>query len=124
MGKYESHEVYIIGKGKDLYLGMNTPMHQYRLETNWLESSLTGKKKMGVLVDKLNIIQCRTLMVKKTDNLLGCVRRSKHWQQLGSDPSSLLSHGETYLECYVQFWAPQYTEAWTYWSEFSNGTQR
>ncbi|GAB0188186.1 ADP-ribosyl cyclase/cyclic ADP-ribose hydrolase 1-like [Grus japonensis] len=35
--------------------------------------------------------------------------QEEHWQQSkGGDPSPLLSTGETHLECWVQFWAPQY----------------
>ncbi|KAK4829977.1 hypothetical protein QYF61_008108 [Mycteria americana] len=86
-GREESREVqFNKGKCKVLSLGRNNPRHQYMLRTYWLGSSL-AENDFGVLVD--NKEEC--------------------WQQVEEgDLSLLFSTGETYPECWVQFWAPQY----------------
>ncbi|KAK4818264.1 hypothetical protein QYF61_009969, partial [Mycteria americana] len=64
-------------------------MHQYRLGTHHLQSSL-AEKILGVLVDnKLNISQQHALAAKEANSLLGCIRKS------GGDYSPLLSTGKT-----------------------------
>ncbi|GAB0204020.1 mitochondrial enolase superfamily member 1 [Grus japonensis] len=64
------------GNCQVLPLGKNNPGHQYMLGANWLESSF-AEKDPGVLVDKkLTMSQQCTLMGKKANSILGCIRRS------------------------------------------------
>ncbi|KAK4827787.1 hypothetical protein QYF61_021740 [Mycteria americana] len=63
---------------------------------------------LRVLMDrKVNKSQRCALAAKKASAILGHIGQCCQ-QVEGGDPSPLLSTGETLLECWVQFWAPQY----------------
>jgi len=64
------------GKCKVLHLGRNTPMHQYRLGVDLLESS-SVERYLGVLVDdRLTMSQQCPLAAKKANGIMGFIKRS------------------------------------------------
>jgi len=59
-----------------LHLGRNNSMHQYRLGVDLLQSS-SVERHMGVLVeDRLTRSQQCVLVAKKTNGILGCIKKS------------------------------------------------
>ena len=59
-----------------LHLGRNSPMHQYRLGADLLDST-SAEKDLGMLVDdRLTMSQQCALVAKKANGILGCIRRS------------------------------------------------
>ncbi|KAK4816545.1 hypothetical protein QYF61_017746 [Mycteria americana] len=63
------------GKCEVLHLRKNNPLYQYGLGTDQLESSC-AEKALGILVDnKLPTSHQYTLAAKKTNSILGCIRR-------------------------------------------------
>jgi len=91
-----------------LHLGRNNPMHQYRLRVDLLESS-SVERDLGVLVDnKLTMNQQCTLVAKKTNGILGCIRRSvasRLREVLLPLYSDLV---RPHLQYCVHFWVPQF----------------
>ena len=64
------------GKHRVLHPGRNNCMHQYRLGADLLERSSVGKD-VGVLLDsRLATRQQRAFMAKKTNGILGCIKKS------------------------------------------------
>jgi len=64
------------GKYRVLHLGRNNLMHQYGLGADLLKSS-SVERDLGVLVDdRLTMSQQCALAAKKTNGILGCIRRS------------------------------------------------
>jgi len=58
-----------------LHLGKNNSSCHYRLGTDLLESSI-GERDLGVLVDsRMTMSQHRTLVAKKANGFLVCIRR-------------------------------------------------
>ena len=95
------------GKCSVLHLGRNSPIHQYRLGADLLQSS-SAEKDLDILVDKLTMSQQCTLVAKMANGILGCIKRSvaSRWREV---PLPLYSDlVKPHLEYCVQFWAPQF----------------
>ncbi|TRZ16412.1 hypothetical protein HGM15179_010689 [Zosterops borbonicus] len=76
-------------KCKVLHLGRNNPTHQYILETDQLESSLTEKDLMVLLDSRLNMSQEPALSAKQADS---CIRQNI--ASMSKDLSSLHNTGK------------------------------
>ncbi|KAK4818025.1 hypothetical protein QYF61_004149 [Mycteria americana] len=96
------------GKCKVLHLGRNNSMHQYTLGTNQVESSF-AEKDLGILVNTtLNMGQQCALAAKVAKGILGCIRRSVASRSREVILPLYSALVRPHLECWVQFWAPQY----------------
>jgi len=106
---------------RDLHLGRNNPMHQYRLGADLLESS-SVERDLGVLVDdKLTMSQQCTLAAKKANGILRCIGRSvasRSREVLLPLCSAIV---RPHVESCVQFWLPSSGKMRSYWRESSGG---
>ncbi|KAJ7409233.1 hypothetical protein WISP_116051 [Willisornis vidua] len=96
------------GKCRVLHLRRNNPLHQYRLETDLLESSFV-EKDLGILVDnKLSMSQQCALVAEKANGILVWIRKStaSRLTEVILPLYSVLMR--PYWDCCVQFWVPQY----------------
>ncbi|KAK4815544.1 hypothetical protein QYF61_003236 [Mycteria americana] len=74
--KWADRHLLLLSKGKCkvLHLGRNSPMHQYMLEANWLESWL-AEKDLGILFNKFNMSKQCTLVAKKGKSITSRLRK-------------------------------------------------
>ncbi|PKU46706.1 pol- hypothetical protein [Limosa lapponica baueri] len=83
-------------KCRVLHLGRNNSVHKYRLGAYLLESSSAERD----LVDKK--------LTMKANGLLGCIKKSVASRLREIILSLYSALVRPHLECYVQFWAPQF----------------
>ena len=94
--------------GPVLFNSRRNQMHRYRIGGIWLDSS-TCEMDLGVLVDhRLRMSQQCAAAAKKANTNLGCINRG-----IASGSREVIAPLYTalvrpHLECYVQFWSPQY----------------
>ncbi|GAB0183870.1 mitochondrial enolase superfamily member 1 [Grus japonensis] len=94
MHEFHNHMKFHKGKCRVLPRGKN-PGNQYRLGVDLLGSS-TAEKDLGVLVDnKVSMSQQCALVAKKTNGILGCIKKSVASRSTeGAYPRPLLCPGE------------------------------
>lgn len=92
---------------KVLYMGTNSPRHQYMLGITLLESTL-WEKDLRILADTRLAVSRQSVLAAKRDNgILVCIRQSitnRSKEVILPVHSVLVS---PHLQCWVQFWGPQ-----------------
>ncbi|GAB0184098.1 cAMP-dependent protein kinase inhibitor alpha [Grus japonensis] len=95
-------------KCKALHMGQGSPLYQYRLRDEGIES-IPGKKDLRVLVDeKLDVTWQCGLKAQKANHILGCITTSvtsRSREVILPLYSALM---RPHLEYCIQLWGPQY----------------
>ncbi|GAB0176331.1 myelin regulatory factor-like protein [Grus japonensis] len=95
-------------KCKVLHVGRHNPKHSYRLNREWIQSSLE-EKDLGVLVDeKLDVSRQCMLTGRKANRILGCIKRSVTSRSREVILPLYCTLVRPHLEYCIQLWGPQY----------------
>ncbi|PKU49487.1 rna-directed dna polymerase from mobile element jockey-like [Limosa lapponica baueri] len=108
------------GKHRVLHPGSDNPIHWYRLGGDLLESS-SAERDLGALVDKLTMRKQCALVDKKTNGILGCIKKtvgSRSREVILPLYSALM---RLQMEYCVQFWLSSSRRTENYWKESSRG---
>jgi len=95
-------------KCRVLSLGRNYLMHQYRLGADMLERSSEEKDLSDLVDSRLAMSQQCVLVGKKATGILGCIKKSMSSRLREMILPLCSAVVRSHLECYVQFWVPQF----------------
>jgi len=98
------------GKCRILHLGLNNPMHQYRLRADLLECR-SVEWDLGVLATTW---QC-AFVARKANGILGDIKKSVASRLKKVILPLCSALGRPHRQYCVQFWAPQLQKMRNYW---------